>query len=276
LEGVFLRWIDKQIQQYPHRTILVDNNTFDVNIWKTGHFKKYGLNIPIGSSEPNSQYNYLFKNLYAVLFKTNDIAIHKWNSDHLDVMEKKQFLLNTIKKVIILPHPIDKQYYNSFYNADLHLSSLKMLVYDGHEGKTAKELIKVLKKNFSPNTYSIITGIRKTVQNVNKMLNSYAYLAHVSYSEGFPYFANEFLTQGLPLFGHEEWWDPYGYDYLKWSYNPEKQDQNINNLNKLLNDNFANEYYQMRKGLVKAHLDRTDNDWSYLTDKLIKLIEELE
>lgn len=266
---------NEQIQQYPHKTILVDNNTFDTNVWKTGHFKKYGLNIPIGPGYPFTKYDYLYKNLYAVIFKTNDVAINKWNTNNSDVIEKKQFLLNTIQKVIILPHPIDKKSYNDFYEPDLHLPSLKMLVYDGQEGKTAKELIKVLQKNFSPNTYSVIKGIQKTEQNVKQVLNTFAYLAHVSYSEGFPYFANEFLTQGLPLFGHEEWWDPYGYDYLKWSYNPEKQDQNINNLHKLLNNNFTNEYYQMRKGLIQAHLDRKDNDWSYLTDKLIQLIEEL-
>jgi hypothetical protein len=205
-----------QIQQYPHRTILVDNNAFEVDVWKTGCFQKYGLNVEIRSGA-TTRFDYLFDNVYGALIRTNDVAIKKWNSNHPDVFEKKQFFLNSMKKVIIVPHPIDKQYYNSFYNENLKLNSLKMLVYDGPKGKNAKELIKVLRNNFSTNMYSIITEISKKEENIRPILHKYAYLAHVSYSEGFPYFANEFLTQGLPLFGNEVWWEPYGYDCLKWS-----------------------------------------------------------
>jgi hypothetical protein len=106
-------------------------------------------------------------------------------------------------------------------------------------------------------------------------LSEFAYLAHTSYSEGFPYFANEFLCQGLPLFGHEEWWDPYGYDILKWTYDPERQDQNLLNLKTLFGKDFNEEYYKMRTHITQTHLDRIDNNWAFLTDRLITMIENL-
>ena len=261
-----------QLGKFPDRTIIVDNDNFEVGKWKRGRFDKYGLNAETAHTYI---FNHLLEGLYGAIIKTNDVAMRKWNTDHEDVFEKKQFLLANVKNLVLSQHPIDKNYFGKFYDPNLKLSKLKMLVYHGGSSKNAAQLIDMLGANFQSSSYSVIGGISKTDQGVRSILSEYAYLAHTSYSEGFPYFANEFLAQGLPLYGHEEWWEPYGHDILKWTYDPERQDQNLSNLKILLSDDFKEPYYKMRNKLIQSHLDRTDNNWSTLTDKLIIMIEDL-
>jgi hypothetical protein len=263
-----------QLKKFPERSIIIDNDNFDVNKWKHGKFSKYGI-----ESNTYPTHQSLLEGLYGAIFKTNDVAIRKWNSDNIDVLETKQFLVSNVKNVELVPHPIDKRYFSAFYNRDLRLSKLKMLICNrgGKDagGKNAEQLIDMLKSNFDSASYSVIDHVYKSDRAVREILSNFAYLAHTSYSEGFPYFANEFLCQGLPLFGHEEWWEPYGHDILKWTYDPARQDQNLSNLNRLLSDEFKDEYYKMRQELVQTHLDRKDNNWNFLTDKLITMVETL-
>ena len=188
-----------QLKEFPERSIIIDNDNFDVGKWKHGKFNKYDIGsnaIPTHSS--------LLDGLYGAVFKTNDVAIRKWNSNDPDVFETKQFLVSNIKNIELVPHPIDKNYFSTFYNRDLRLSKLKMLVYNrgGKDpgGKNAEQLIDMLRSNnFETSSYSIIDYIHKADSTVRGILSEFAYLAHISYSEGFPYFANEFLCQGLPL-----------------------------------------------------------------------------
>jgi hypothetical protein len=263
-----------QLKTFPERSIIIDNDNFEVDKWKNGKFNKYGI-----ESDTYPTHQLLLEGLYGAIFKTNDVAIQKWNSDNADVLETKQFLVSNIKNVELVPHPIDKGYFSKFYNKNLQLSKLKMLVYNrggkGAGGKNAEQLIDMLRSNNLDGSYLVIDGLHKTDSAVRGILSEFAYLAHVSYSEGFPYFANEFLCQGLPLFGHEEWWDPYGHDRLKWTYDPARQDQNLANLKVLLSDGFKGEYYRMRQELIQTHLDRNDNNWGFLTDKLITMIESM-
>lgn len=260
------------VKKFPARSILIDNDNFEVAKWKRGKFEKYGLNAETPFTYP---FNFFLEGIYGAIFKTNDVAIRKWNSDDIDVMEKKQFLLSNVKHFELSQHPIDKDYFAKFYDPNLRLSKLKMLVYHGGTSKNAAQLIEMLGANFNKASYDVIGGISKTDQAIRSVLSEYAYLAHTSYSEGFPYFANEFLCQGLPLYGHEEWWEPYGHDILKWTYDPARQDQNLSNLKTLLSDDFKEEYYKLRNDVIQKHLDRSDNNWSALTDKLIVMIENL-
>ena len=262
---------NNNIKKRPNRTIIIDNDNFDVNKWKHGIFAKYGLNT---TTDHTFQYNDYFENLYGAIIKTNDVAIWKMNNNHPDVLEKKRFLESKIKHFIYLPHPIDKAYFGKWYKPNLR-PKMKMLVYHCGWRKNAAQLVDMLKVNFSTDQFTVIDHLTKTDQIINAILPEYAYIAHTSYSEGFPYFVNEFLTQGLILYGHEEWWQPYGYDMLKWTYDPTKQDQNLNNLKKLLNPNFQEEYYKMRNDIVQQHFTRTDNNWNYLTDKLIELVKTI-
>jgi hypothetical protein len=262
-----------QIRKRPDRTILVDNDNFEVGRWKHGLFLQHGINAEIGCTWV---LNPVIEGVYGAIYKTNDVAIRKWNSDHPDVIDKKQNLLANIKNVHISPHPIDKAYFSGFYNPNLQLNKLKMLVYHAGPQKNAAQLIDMLTKNFDSSLFTITGGINKMdVNGIRQILSEYAYLAHTSYSEGFPYFANEFLTQGLPLYGHEEWWEPYGHDILKWTYDPDRQDQNLSNLKILLSNDFKEEYYRMRREVIQTHLDRTDNNWNTFTDKIIVMIEDL-
>jgi hypothetical protein len=262
-----------QLGKMPERSIIIDNDNFEVAKWKYGKFNKYGLEAQTDHTWP---FNVFLMGLYGAIFKTNDIALRKWHSDHPDILEKKQFLLKNIKRVELVPHPIDKSYFTKLYNPNLHLPQLKMLIYHAPWRKNATQLIQMLQRNnISTNTYDIVSSVNKTDAEVMRILNKYAYLAHISYSEGFPYFANEFLCQGLVLYGHEEWWDPYGHDILKWTYDPTRQEKNLANIRRLLSSDFKDMYYQMRKEVVQTHLDRTDNNWNYLTDKIVIMIREL-
>lgn len=265
--------INDQVCKVPHRTIIVDNDNFEVAKWKYGKFNKYGLGA---QTDHTWSYNKLISGLHGAIFKTNDVAIAKWNSNHPDVLEKKQFLLGNINNVEIVPHPIDKNYFSFLYDPDFKIPRLKMLIYNAPWRKNSVQLIQMIKRNkFPTKSYTIVSSINKTDENVKRILNEYAYLAHISYSEGFPYLANEFLCQGLVLYGHEEWWNPYGHDILKWTYDPTRQDQNLANIRQLLSNDFRDAYYKMRKEVVQTHLDRTDNNWGYLTNKLITMIQEL-
>lgn len=261
-----------QLRKFPNRTIIIDNDNFEVNKWKFGRFKKYGLDAETDHTFP---FNHCMEGLYGAIFKTNDIAINKWNNNNEDVLEKKLYLQSIIQNVVPTPHPIDKDYFTKLYSPDFKIQNMKMLVYNVPWRKNATQLVEMLKKNFSTNSFSVVDSIVKVDSIVRNLLSEYAYFAHTSYSEGFPYLANEFLCQGLILFGHEEWWEPYGYDLLKWSYNPDLQERNLSNLRTLLSNDFKEQYYLMRKDLVQKHLDRKNNDWSFLCGKLFELIDGL-
>jgi hypothetical protein len=264
-----------QLCKMPERSIIIDNDNFEVSKWKHGKFDKYGLDVP---TDHTYQFNKFLVGLYGAIIKTNEVAIDKWNSNHPDVFEKKQFLLNNITHVNIVPHPIDKAFFSKLYNPKLKLPKLKMLVYNAPWRKNAEQLVEMLRKHgFSSDQYSVISELNKNNQSeIKRVLSQYAYLAHISYSEGFPYFANEFLCQGLVLYGHEEWWKPAsGYEILRWTYDPARQDQNLANLQKLLSSSFTEQYYAMRNSVVDYHLNRTDNNWDYLTNILVKLVASL-
>jgi hypothetical protein len=154
---------NSQMQKFPERTIIVDNDNFDVNKWKHGRFNKYNLNTETVHTYP---LNNLMENLYGAIYKTNDVAIRKWNSNDPDVLETKQFILSKVKHVEILPHPIDKDHFSKLYNPSLKLSNLKMLVYHLDISKNATQLIDMLGKNFPSTSYSVINSINKTEDRV--------------------------------------------------------------------------------------------------------------
>jgi len=263
---------NSNVKKRPDRTIIVDNDNFDVNKWKFGRFKKYGLDAP---TDHTWDLNHFFDDLFGAIIKTNDVAISKWNSDHEDVLEKKIYLSSRIKNLVIIPHPIDKSFFGKLYNPNQRFDKLRMLVYNAPWRKNAVQLVNMLKAHFPDDVYSVVGALNKTEFTVKHIITNFAYLAHTSYSEGFPYFANEFLTQGVLLYGHEEWWEPYGHNILKWSYDPEKQNQNLVNLKTLLAPGFAGEYHKMRRDILQKHIDRTDNNWEHLTSKLIEMVDKL-
>lgn len=262
---------NKNITKWKDRTIIVDNDTFEVDKWKYGKFKKYGL-------DKNIDYTYCFNNylegLYGALIMTNDIAIMKLSNNHPDVLEKKNFIESNIKHFFCTPHPIDKKYFSENYNKDLKLLSPKMLVYYNGERKNAYELIEILKSDsFFNDKYDVVNLIERTT-NI-EYSKKYNYFAHVSLSESGPYLAYELLCQGIVTYGHEEWWDGYGYDILRYTYNPEENDRNISNLKKLLSNDFLEQYYLMRNDILLKYLSRTDNEWNYFNNILTNLIKGL-
>jgi hypothetical protein len=265
--------LNPDVRKWRERTVVVDNDNFDVNKWKYGKFTKYGLNKPT----PHTYiFNHIFPGLYGAVIKTNDVAIAKWKGDHPDILEKKQFFLSNIKNFRFAPHPIDKQFFSTNYNKDLKLTKPKMLIYNSGNLKNANELIHTLtdQYGFFIDKFDVVNHIEKTTS--PEHVKKYTYFAHVSCSEGFPYLANELLCQGILLYGHEEWWEPYGHGILKYTYDPVRNEQNIANLRRLLSDDFLEEYYLLRNDIVSKHLSRKDNDWGYFMNIVYELIDGLD
>ncbi len=107
------------------------------------------------------------------------------------------------------------------------------------------------------------------------MLREYHVLGHISYNEGFPYFVNEFLTQGMVPFCHEEWWDGYDDSRLLWSYDPELSWRNEENIDFLLDPNFREELLTVRNAIHTAHMSRSDNEWGYFLGELYNEIDKI-
>ena len=245
------------------RSIVVTNDNFDVDKWKHGKFKKYGLDL---QTDHTIFYNGQLKDTLAGFWMTNDLAIKRWNDNHTQVAEKKKWLEDNTGKVVLTQPPLDKNYLLKLYNPNQRFSDLRMLIYHGGWRKNAQQLIDLLNKNGYGHKFDVITHLNKEdPANVKRYLSKYAYLAHISVSEAFPYFASDLLCQGLLLFGHEEWWHGYGNSSLTWSYDPNKEEENMAKLKKLMSKEFVEEYHSLRNNVWSQHVNRKDNDWAHFT-----------
>lgn len=251
------------------RSIIVYNDNFLVNKWKHGKFKRYGLEF---KTDCVSGYDRYIKNVQAVIIKSNDVALRRWKNNDPLILAKKNWLINNVKSVNVVPHPIDKKFYSRHYNAN-RKTSPKMLVYHAGWRKNAKHLIDLLKASNMSN-FDVVSKITMSDVRIKAILNEYSYIAHISVSEGFPYLANELMCQGLVLYGHDDWWNGYGNQDLCWSYDPKKQELNKKNLTKLLTLP-SKDCAQLRKQQWDQHMSRTDNNWDYFNNILLNEVKKL-
>ena len=254
------------------RSIIITNDTFDVDKWKYGRFKKYGLNL---QTDHTIYYNCQIKDTLAGFWMTNDLAINRWENNDPQVLEKKKWLQNNTGNVILTQAPLDKEYLLKLYEPNRQFNDLQMLVYHNGWRKNAQQLIDLLNKNGYNHKFDVINYMNKEdPNNVKRYLSKYAYLAHTSVSEAFPYFASDLLCQGLLLFGHEEWWHGYGNSCLTWSYDPKKEEENLAKLKKLLSNDFLNKYGALRDEVWSKHVNRTDNNWDFFTNMVVDEISK--
>ena len=253
------------------RSIVITNDNFDVDKWKYGVFNKYELNF---KTDHTIFYNCQLNGVLASFWMTNDLAIERWNNNHLQVAEKKKWLEDNAGRVILTQPPLDKEYLIRLYDPNIQFNELKMLVYHDGWRKNGQHLIDLLNRHGYQSKFDVIASMNKeNDNNVKYYLSKYAYLAHISVSEAFPYFASDLLCQGLVLYGHEEWWHGYGNTDLTWSYDPGRIDENMDKIKKLLSKKFIEEYYDLRKDIWNKHVNRLDNNWDYFTNLIIEEIE---
>jgi len=254
------------------RSIVVTNDTFDVDKWKHGRFRKYGLNL---QTDHTISYNCQIKDILAGFWMTNDLAIKRWNADDPQVAEKKRWLQANTGKTVLTQAPLDKDYLKRLYDPNKRFNDLRMLIYHDGWRKNAQQLITLLNKHGCQHKFDVISSMDKEDDNnVKRYLAKYAYLAHTSVSEAFPYFASDLLCQGILLYGHEEWWHGYGNDCLTWSYDPKKEEENITKLKKILSNQFIGKYHELRQSVWAKHMGRTDNNWDYFTDLIVQEVEK--
>lgn len=249
------------------RSIIVDNDNLDVDRWLHGRFSKYGADYPTyhtGWTKPHME------GCLAALLKTSDVAIRRWDSGDESVAAKKAWLLSSLGSVHVLPHPIDKVVFGARYRPEAQAGRMKMLVYHAGPTKNARELIDLLGKlGFTGHDFTVTDNITRAPEIVERIVRDYPIFAHVSVSEGFPYLANEFMCDGVLLYGHEEWWDGYGDDRLTWTYDPARQEENASKLRYLFKPSSRADLRDLRKIVRDRHVGRIDNEWSYFTNILV-------
>lgn len=251
------------------RTVLVDADNFENDKWLHGRFRKYGMDHP--TDEVFHLNSHIEGRLAAVLM-SNDVALRKWHADDPSVAQKKAFWLGAVPSVTVMPHPIDKAYFGQYYKPEKRFDRVRMLIADGGERKNAKQLIAMLERlgYVRGEHFEAPEGINRTKTAVPHMHDQIMIFAHTSISECFPYLANEFMAGGMMLFGHEEWWDGYGSPLLTWTYDPSRQGDNEARLNYLFDPRSLDWLHWLREDQHAKHMNRTDNNWSCLTDAVVR------
>lgn len=255
-----------------NRCILIDNNNFDVTKWKYGKFSKYGYESKASKA---SRFNEHIRKSYAQFVKTNDVAIDKWNNNHEDIYEYKKWYIDNNVNVRLMQHPIDKKFYGSFFDKNKRFEKARMAIYYDGLYKNAKELIALLNQLGYKQGYDFDVFSSIDMSKPKQYLDKYMIFAHTSFSEGFPYLLNELFTMGMIPFAHEEWWNGYGNDFTKWSYDPNKIGQNVVNLKFIFDENNLDLLHEKRIELWNKHINRTDNNWDYFVGELVKTIKEM-
>ena len=258
------------------RSIVLSNDNFDTDKWEKNLFTKYGMNHKTLSHPAVDKQ---IKGCLSAIYTSNDPAIKRWNANDPQVLKKKKWLLNNVGNMIVTPHPIDKRFFNRLYDPNRTFEKPRMLVYHTDWLKYAKPLMVMLNKMGYKrgDDWDVVDGVDKTNETyIKKLLNRYTYLGHTSVSEtgGPPYFAAEFLCQGMILYGHEEWWNGYGHPELCWTYDPKRQHHNMNSIKKIMSKEGLQLHKKYQKEVRGRFLDRKDNEWPYYMNLLINEIEK--
>jgi hypothetical protein len=254
-------------------TVIVDGDNFDADKWLHARFRKYGMNHP---TDEVFYLNAHIKNCAAIIFMSNDVALAKWRANDPSIAQKKAFLLDAGPSVTVTPHPIDKKYFGQYFNPATRYDRARMLICDGGERKNAKQLIAMLEHlgYVRGEHFDAPSIINRTQTAVPHMHDQIMLFGHVSVSECFPYLANEFMAGGMLLFGHEEWWNGYGDVRLTWSYDPAQQEANAEKLRFFFDPANLDELHALRLAQQAMHMNRTDNNWSVLTDVVVSEVRK--
>lgn len=262
------------------RVILVENSNFESNKWnKEGkaRYTKYGVN---SDNEIDGVYgvNECLENVGSAIFISNDVALKRWNENHPDIRMYKNYLQQTIKNIIPIPHPLEKQRYLRFFNPEYIPATPKLLIYHAGSRKNSLQYIQILRDfGFKEDKHFVITSfVNKNDHELLRRINrEYHAFVNCSFSESGPINVIEFMFQGLLIIGHEEWWSGYNFPQTIWTYDPDRHDEMRAKIWWLLDPARRKEIKEMRNKIVNYNVNRKDNEWPYLINHLYTLIDNL-
>jgi hypothetical protein len=262
------------------RVILVDNSNFETNklvYADRARYTKHGVS-ELNEIDGNFDTNDYLVGIGNAIIISNDIAIGKYNSDHSDVITYKYYLKSNIDNIEIVPHPLDKQRYLKFFDDTFIPSTPKMLVHHAGMRKNSIQFWRMIDKMGykEPRDYVSTPYLNKDDHNLLRAVNrTYHMIVSCSYSESGPINIMEFMYQGLLVLGHEEWWNSYGYDKTLWTYDPSKYQQMQDNVTWLMDPKNLEEMRAMRNHIVNINVNRKDNEWPHLLQKLYTMVDSL-
>ncbi len=252
------------------RTISIDNCTLDVDKWNHGEFRKYGFEVPVDAHKHEMDDH--IRGCLSAIIMTNDVALGRWQRGSQDVLALKKFYLDNLGSVHVVPHPIDKRFWKPFFD-EQHLNRpMKMLVLHDGWRKNSQQLIDLLvDSGFREGMHFDVTDwISKDSDNrLRRLQRKYSMVASCSYSESGPVNMHEFLCQGLMVYGHEEWWDGYGLEQTRWSYDPARRSEMRDNLLYLFDEANFDGLIKHRNRIWRTQMARLDTHWSALLGILI-------
>lgn len=278
-----LRGPDALVTFLPHpaltrwkRTVLIDNETFDVDKWRFARFRRYGYDAPLDDVRGHDA---AIAGQYHRIVLCNDVTLARAATRHPQVADCLDALSASAGgRVSLRVHPIDKVRWSRFYGAVPPPDRARMLVYHGGPRKNSAELIDLLRRNgfAEGKDFAVVKYVDKTNEDLLRfLLQNFFFVANTSFSETGPINMWEYLTAGHIVYGHDEWWDGAGDRRLCWSYDPARMDENAASLDFLLRRMDAGALVAERDRLHRWWMDRTDNEWPAITDEVCDRVERL-
>lgn len=278
-----LRGTDALVTFLPHpalarwkRSVLIDNETFDVDKWRFAAFRRFGYDAPL---DPVKQHDAALAGQYHRVVLCNDVTLARVAARHPQVADCWDALSALAGgRTSLHPHPIDKARFGRLYGTIPPPDRARMLVYHGGPRKNSAELIELLRRlDFAEGKdFSIVKYVDKKNEDLLRfLLQNFFFVGNASFSETGPINMWEYLCSGHIIYGHDEWWDGAGNPRLCWSYDPARRDENADNLEFLLRRMDVAALVAERDRLRGWWMDRNDNEWSVVADDVCGRVESL-
>lgn len=243
------------------RSVCIENATFDVDQWRFGRFRRYGLDAPL---DPVADVYEWLRGQYAVMVLSNDVAIRRIQERDPQVIDCYDMLTRSARCLSVHPHPIDKPEYSKLYGRFPTPSKVRMLVYHGGPRKNSAELISTLRgMGFQENSdFNVVPHVPKDREDLLAFLRqNFLIVANTSFSETGPINMIEYLLSGHLVYGHEDWWNGAGNRDLCWTYDPARMEENRAALNRLMREMGPDAVAAERDRVWRHHMERSDNEW---------------
>ena len=256
------------------RSVVVENANFDVDKWRFGAFRRFGLDAPL---DPVRETYTWLEGQFALVILSNDAAMRRVAARDPQVAACWDYLAAAARRVSVHPHPIDKVVFSRHYDPAVTPDRVRMLVYHAGGRKNSQQLIDTLRAiGMRENSdFSVAPFIHKDRADLMAFLRAhFLIVANTSYAETGPINMLEFLLSGFAVYGHEDWWDGVGNPDFAWTYDPSRQEENRAALTRILRSApaaIAAERDRMRR----AFMERADNEWPVLTGRIGDLVAEL-
>jgi hypothetical protein len=258
------------------RSVLVDNETFDVDQWRYAAFRRFGYNAPVGRT---AHYDQTLAGQFHRIVLCNDVTLHRIECRDPQVAERWDYLNAAYAgRISTHPHPIDKAFFGRLYNTLPVPNRARMLVYHGGWRKNSAELVALLRQTgfVEDKDFAIVEYINKRDDHlVRYLLQNYFFVGNTSFSESGPINMWEYLSSGHIVYGHDEWWDGAGNQRLCWSYDPARMEENAANLDFLLRGMRTEALLAERDRLWRWWMERTDNEWARVTEDVGDQVDKL-